>query len=67
MLVVEIVSAKPMTAGQLMTARLKKQQQDLKYQRADADVMRKREQLLKAQQKQAAVRKARSGRQKTSL
>jgi len=47
-----------MTAGQLMTARLKTQQQDLKYQRADADVMRKREQLLKAQQKQAAVRKS---------
>ena len=57
MLVVEITSRKPLSPAQLTTARLKTQQQSLKQQRADADVMRKREQLLKAQQRQAAVGK----------
>jgi hypothetical protein len=57
MLVVEITSRKPLSPAQLTTARLKTQQQSLKRQRADADVMRKREQLLKAQQRQAAVGK----------
>ena len=58
MLVLEIVSTKPLSPAQLMAARLKKQQKLLKRQRADADVMRKREQLLKAQQRQAAVGKS---------
>ena len=57
MLIIEIVSTKPLTPAQLVATRIKKQQQTLKNQRADADVMRKREQLFKAQQKQAAVRK----------
>ena len=57
MLVVEITSRKPLSPAQLTTARLKTQQQSLKRQQADADVMRKREQLLKAQQRQAAVGK----------
>ena len=58
MLVLEIVSSKPLTPAQLMAARIKKEQQGLKQQRAVADVMRKREQLLKAQQRQAALSKS---------
>ncbi len=55
MLVIEIVSTKPLSQAQLRTAQLKTQQSLLKRQRADADVMRKREQLLKAQQRKAAI------------
>ena len=50
MLVLEIVARKPLTPAQLMTARVKTQQQSIKRQKADANVMRKREELLKAQQ-----------------
>ena len=55
MLVLEIVARKPLTPAQLMTARVKTQQQSIKRQKADANVMRKREELLKAQQQRAAV------------
>jgi hypothetical protein len=57
MLIIEIVSKKPLSPAQAQIAALKKKGETLKRQKADADVMRKREQLLKAQQKQLAVGK----------
>ena len=57
MLIIEIVSKKPLSPAQAQVAALKKKSETMKRQKADVDVMRKREQLLKAQQKQLAVGK----------
>jgi hypothetical protein len=58
MLVIEIVGKEPVSSAQAQLASLKQQEKLLKRQKANADVKRKREQLLKAQQQQLAIGKS---------
>ena len=58
MLVIEIVGKEPVSPAQAQLAALKHQEKLLKRQKANADVKRKREQLLKAQQQQLAIGKS---------
>ena len=58
MLVIEIVGKEPVSQAQAQLASLKQQEKLLKRQKANADVKRKREQLLKAQQQQLAIEKS---------
>jgi hypothetical protein len=55
MLVIEIVGKEPLSPAQAQLASLKQQQKLLRQKKADANVKRKREQLLKAQQQQLAI------------
>ena len=55
MLVSEIVSKKPLTPAQSLSARLRKQKMVLQRQIADANVRRKQEALLQAQKAAAAT------------
>ena len=55
MLVSEIVSKKPLTPAQSLSARLRKQKKVLQRQIADANVRRKQEALLQAQKAAAAA------------
>jgi len=56
MLVIEIISKKPLTPAQSQSARLRKQKIVLQRQIADANVRRKQEALLQAQKAAAATR-----------
>jgi hypothetical protein len=58
MLIIEIVGKEPISPAQAQLASLKQQEKLLKRQKANADVKRKREQLLKAQQQQLAIGKS---------
>jgi len=55
MLVIEIISKKPLTPAQSQSARLRKQKIVLQRQIADANVRRKQEALLQAQKAAAAA------------
>ena len=55
MLVIEIISKKPLTPAQSQSARLRKQKIVLQRQIADANVRRKQEALLQAQKAAAAI------------
>ena len=55
MLVIEIISKKPLTPAQSQSARLRKQKIVLQRQIADANVRRKQEALLQAQKAVAAT------------
>ena len=55
MLVIEIISKKPLTPAQSQSARLRKQKMLLQRQIADANVRRKQEGLLQAQKAAAAA------------
>jgi hypothetical protein len=58
MLVIEIVGKEPLSPAQAQLASLKQQEKLLRQKKADANVKRKREQLLKAQQQQLATGKS---------
>jgi hypothetical protein len=58
MLVIEIVGKEPVSPAEARLASLKQQERLLRQQKADANVKRKREQLLKAQQQQLAIGKS---------
>lgn len=57
MLVIEIVGEEPLSPAQAQLGSIKRQEKLLKQQKATANVKRKREQLLKAQQQQLAAGK----------